>query len=177
MHCFQVDPINKRVEQKMAEAEQTESSTSKILFLGSGGGGKSTIFKQLGYIFNGQNDINLDDDQLRAKIYAQIVEQTQVAIKLYIDAEQTEFKPHTQLIQNQEIFPAPSTLSSKVADAIVFIWKNCEKLRQVMTEMTFKHKLLDESTMYFWNEMERIKQPNWTPNVSDLLHLRVKTTG
>eukprot|EP01083_Nonionella_stella_P207433 753568_1 len=176
-NCCQIDSTTRELDKRMKEEQQKEERTSKILFLGSGGGGKSTMFKQLGYIYNDSN--TKFDPLLKTKIYTQIIEQMQTAIELCLNSKQTnnnntKFTDSIITIQQHQQL---TNLPINVANAIQYIWKNSEILQSLMKNMSFTQKVFEETTIYFWNELDRIKQPNYSPNRTDFLNLREKTTG
>eukprot|EP01084_Bolivina_argentea_P063318 115647_1 len=179
--CCCVDATTREVDKKMASEEEIDQNTSKILFLGAGGAGKSTLFKQLSYIYNGAYSIKLDK-RLKQKIYSQITEQMQIALKISINSHQEEQMKRTNLelhehIQSIENHYDMTTFPPHVSDAIQYTWEHCKPLQTLMEQMSFRHKILEETSVYFWNELERIKQPDYAPNDLDFLNLREKTTG
>eukprot|EP01084_Bolivina_argentea_P282275 483139_1 len=191
-NCCQTDATTRELDKKMKEQEEIEENTAKILFLGSGGGGKSTIFKQLGHIYEGSYNVKFDI-RLKQKIYCQVIEQMQIAIKICtnqgtisetMDPDDDDNKHKTKTIESIETIQNHShsemydvSVPDIVLDAVQFIWNNCTALHTLMEDMSFKHKILEETTVYFWNDIERIKQSNYVPNDLDFLNLRVKTTG
>ena len=102
----------------------------------------------------------------------------QTALKIWNDAihskQDQEFAESIEIIQNHKDL---TVLPEVVADSIQFVWKNSKVLKESMDAMPFKHKILEETTVYFWNELERIKQANYTPTDLDFLHLTHRTTG
>eukprot|EP01083_Nonionella_stella_P230291 814219_1 len=176
-NCFNVDATSKAVDKQLDVEKTIEERTSKILFLGSGGGGKSTIFKQLGQIYNGSYEVAFDHN-LQIKIYTHITEQMQAALKLWDTSNENnnnnKLNESIEIVENhKDLTTFPETLSN----AIEFIWQNDSTLRKSINSMKFKHKILEETTVYFFNELQRIKQPNYIPNDLDYLYLRHRTTG
>eukprot|EP01083_Nonionella_stella_P214564 773033_1 len=177
-NCFNVDATNKALEQQLAVEEQKESSTVKILFLGAGGGGKSTIFKQLGRIYNGKYDIPFDEELVKT-IYTQITEQMQAALTIWniTSNKSYELDELNECIETVKNHKDLTTLPENVANAIQYIWQNSIVLKESMNSMKFTHKILAQNCLYFWNELDRIKQQDYIPNQLDFLHLNHHTTG
>jgi len=78
------DENTKMIDQRMDEESKADAAIHKLLILGPGGSGKSTIFKQL-QCLHGGGFSKKDSLMLRSYIYFQVTKQMQTAIKHYID--------------------------------------------------------------------------------------------
>ena len=68
--------------------------------------------------------------------------------------------------------------NDELAKAIQYIWKNEPKVKEgFRLEMNNKNKILDETTQYFWDEIDRIKDTDYVPNETDIINVRYRTTG
>ena len=81
--CSSNDPDsakNQQIDKLYLKDKKKDEQVNKILFLGSGGSGKSTIFKQLRAIYgNGYNEE--DRKTFIDHIHAQIIEQMKLALE------------------------------------------------------------------------------------------------
>eukprot|EP01083_Nonionella_stella_P053834 142240_1 len=176
--CYSSDKQNsKLIEQKMKENERLEKSLMKLLFLGPGGSGKSTIFKQLQWL-HGDGFQERDIMDLREHVNGQITSQMKVAIKHFLIEPVTDNTELADAIQQVDNFEAinPQMIAPEIAYCIEYIWKNDERLKDVFVKHHTR-QILDDTTEYFWNNMERITAPDYVPNKQDIIHIRNRTTG
>ena len=180
-NCSGADQNTKLIEQKMKEQEKYEASLKKLLFLGAGGSGKSTIFKQLQYL---HEDGFAEEDAIHLKrhIFFQIVLQMQVAMKhvekqaanedvkqdVEVDAELQTAIDKVREYTNQHV------LSADILEAIAHIWRSDSRLEGIFEG---HEKVLDESTQYFWDSIDRINDKDYVPSKKDILSVRYRTTG
>lgn len=68
--------------------------------------------------------------------------------------------------------------NDELADAIQYIWRNRKEIRNAFkNNAKVKNKILDETTEYFWNDIDRIKDKDYVPNETDIIKVRYRTTG
>eukprot|EP01083_Nonionella_stella_P009478 27292_1 len=177
------DTVTAEINNKLSADRHNQAKIQKMLFLGPGGSGKSTILKQLQWLhldgFSKQAALNL-----KHYIYVQTVSQMKNVILHYETTEEKRTYNDDIKLQNaiatvkKDMQHSAWTLSDTTADAIQYIWNNDEKIKKVFTDYeVFTHNTLDESTEHFWNQLDRIKAPNYIPNEDDILNVRCKTTG
>merc|ERR1719273_2376136 len=85
-----LDDNTKMINSKLREEENNERGDIKLLFLGPGGSGKSTIFKQLQYC-HGKGFGRLDAELLVDHIHFQVVYQMQECIQQYLSSTEHDF--------------------------------------------------------------------------------------
>ncbi|KAI9778991.1 MAG: Guanine nucleotide-binding protein alpha-2 subunit [Geoglossum umbratile] len=150
----------------------------KILLLGSGESGKSTIVKQMKIIH--QNGYTPEELGLyRLTIYKNLID---CAKALITAMEQFDIKPEKEAnnelityLMSYQVDPDPHTpLESKVGDAVTSIWKD-PAIKSVLEHQS-EFYLMD-SAPYFFDEALRIASPDYGPTESDVLRARTKTTG
>ena len=86
--------MNKTWNKALADEKRQDASVKKLLFLGSGGSGKSTLFKQLRTL-HGTGYLDKDRMQFKDHIFAQIVEQMRLClecIEMLREDEPDEYK-------------------------------------------------------------------------------------
>ncbi|KEF57830.1 guanine nucleotide-binding protein alpha-3 subunit [Exophiala aquamarina CBS 119918] len=150
----------------------------KILLLGSGESGKSTIVKQMKIIH--QNGYTQEERALyRLTIYKNLVD----CMKALLGAmQQFEIEPETQEVKDcveylleYNVDPDPDTpLDPKAADAVEAIWKDPSSSKTMERQSEF---YLMDSAPYFFDEVRRLAAPDYIPNEADVLRARTKTTG
>lgn len=150
----------------------------KILLLGSGESGKSTIVKQMKIIH--QSGFSKDElASFRPIIYKNVLDSAQAIVlamrKLGVDCELPANRQNTDRIINYTVEPSSSfSLSEEIAQAIHDVWRD-PVIPRVMDHSS-EFYLMD-SASYFFSEVMRIGQPNYLPTETDVLRARAKSTG
>ncbi|KAI8979410.1 guanine nucleotide binding protein, alpha subunit [Mycotypha africana] len=151
----------------------------KVLLLGSGESGKSTILKQMKIInLNGYSA-----DELftwRATVYRNVMECVQTIVQALMDEEipfeTAELNENVDRILSYRVSGNPkSQISPEIVALSKLLWKDpvvisCLKKR----EPAF---YLMDSAPYFFENLDRIGQASYVPNEQDVLRARLKTTG
>eukprot|EP01083_Nonionella_stella_P013752 38681_1 len=172
---------DKRLGRELQNEKRQDQSVKKLLFLGSGGSGKSTLFKQLRTL-HGTGYESKDKLQFKDHIFAQIVEQMRLClecIEILKEEEEEEYKDLELTGSGKEAadqLQSAATLqvTPQIADAIETLWK--EEAIQLIYNKRATMKI-DDSCAYFWDEVRRIAAPEYVPNDKDILLVRYRTTG
>ena len=89
--CAPKDEQDAAVQDELDQANRQDSEVKKLLFLGAGGSGKTTLFKQLQNI-HGKGFAARDRTQFKSQIYEQIMETMKIMIKKVQETD-PEFSP------------------------------------------------------------------------------------
>ncbi|KAH6906989.1 heterotrimeric G-protein alpha subunit, GPA3-like protein [Coprinopsis sp. MPI-PUGE-AT-0042] len=179
------DEIDKQIE----EDDRRLKKECKILLLGSGESGKSTIVKQMKIIHkNGFSPEELA--QFRPVVYKNIMESAHQVVNCMtkVGLDRVEYLnrmlmlTHLQAPANKNLDFYITTLrdthpyfSFEIAEAINQLWKD-PIIRKIMDENSSQFYLMD-SAGYFFSEILRIGQPGYLPNETDVLRARQKSVG
>eukprot|EP01084_Bolivina_argentea_P116741 207367_1 len=183
---------NKPITAALKKDAKVDKQIKKLLFLGSGGSGKSTLFKQLRSIHGGGYDRN-DYMTFIPHIHSQIIEQMQLAILCLLGDEddyENEYKNDGD--NKQEINPIKELsqdaqhaikliqsdhdhkLTFEIAGACKLLWN--EPLIKTIYDQRAIMKI-EDSSAYFWNKIDDIIKDNYCPDATDILMVRYRTTG
>lgn len=163
----------------MLPLEQKKAKEIRILLLGSGESGKSTIIKQMKIIH--QNGYTRDELLVvRPSVYRNIItgiEQVLTALaKLSLEATLTQCRAHIETLRGAEIDPDVDTsLPEAFVDAVNYIW--LEAGVKPIFERLSHNSYIYESIPYFFDHVSRIGKPDYVPTVEDVLRARIKTIG
>jgi len=172
---------NDKLDKELKKDKRADQSVKKLLFLGSGGSGKSTLFKQLRTL-HGTGYADKDRLQFKDHIFAQIVEQMRLCLEcidILKEDEPDEYKD-VELSdsgkQAADILQSAPTLqvNAQISEAIEILWK--EDAIRLIYDLRATMKI-DDSCAYFWDEVQRIAAPDYVPDDKDILLVRYRTTG
>ncbi|KAF5092229.1 hypothetical protein D0Z03_002967 [Geotrichum reessii] len=185
----------------------------KILLLGSGESGKSTILKQMKIIH--QNGYSQEDLLMyKTTVYKNLLDCAKAIVSAleqfnytFDENEESVVAPSTEsdetpsennavtlstpptlsaagkitpadleFIKSSIISPDPDTVfDPNLAVIISKLWAN-PIVKKMYTEQRAQFYIMD-SAPYFFNNVDRISDADYIPNVADILRARIKTTG
>ncbi|CAF4440629.1 unnamed protein product [Rotaria sp. Silwood2] len=185
--CIPRDPskqTNKLINEALERDRKEMNSESKLLLLGAGESGKSTVVKQMkikpvGIIFNENGYTKEECLHFKPVIFSNTI-QSMLAIlhamnRLQISFENINRKSdaeivltHAEIESNHEILP------EIVGQAIQALWNDAGVQACFLRSREYQ---LNDSAAYYLNSLDRLIQSDYIPTQQDVLHTRVKTTG
>ncbi|EAL90625.1 G protein alpha subunit [Aspergillus fumigatus] len=166
------------IDRRLEEDSRRLRRECKILLLGSGESGKSTIVKQMKIIH--QNGYTVEELALyRLTIYKNLLDCAKALIGAYhqfnLQPTSPKVREFIEFLSEYNIDPDPNTpLDPRIGDAVTYLWND------PCTSTALEHQnefYLMDSAPYFFEEAKRIAAPDYIPNVADVLRARTKTTG
>ncbi|XP_034448874.1 guanine nucleotide-binding protein G(o) subunit alpha-like [Hippoglossus hippoglossus] len=167
-----------KIEQDLCEHARTEMNVVKILMLGAAESGKSTLIKQIKIIhshgFSKQELISF-----QASVLDNLLTSMKFVLRgmgvLRINLANKKNKVHARSIlscsqclgDDQELLPF-------VAHALCVLWADQGVRAAAARGYEFE---LNDSALYFFENMSRIIAPNYVPTEPDVLRVRVRTCG
>ncbi|KAK4334913.1 hypothetical protein RTBOTA2_003665 [Rhodotorula toruloides] len=187
MGCGASTPVDPEAQARSAAIEKTLAQDRekmrremKLLFLGAGESGKSTIMKQFQLAY-GRPFTTEERDEYRDVIFDNAVRSMQVVIDAFdlLSIEIPEsLNEHIELLMsigdNPELSTDTGELKPDVGNAIATVWAFDGAKEAV--EMSHEFQLNDSASYYFDN-IARLVQAGYVPSDLDILRSRVKTTG
>eukprot|EP00301_Raphidiophrys_heterophryoidea_P019699 c4575_g1_i1.p1 GENE.c4575_g1_i1~~c4575_g1_i1.p1 ORF type:complete len:350 (-),score=88.44 c4575_g1_i1:250-1299(-) len=164
---------NKRISRLLGD--QNKNSPKRLLLLGAGQAGKSTIFKQVKLIYaDGFDQAALMN--YKVTIHANIIE----AIKTLLT--QVE-KRHMTLTADGNMAVAADLLSlgldqpvtKELGESIHQLWTTEEPIRTVYAMRSSFH--LADSADYMLNNVIRMADSKYVPTEEDVIRVRIRTSG
>jgi len=185
--CPGGDSETSRINREMRRHMNHDEDTIKLLFLGAGGSGKSTLFKQLKVL----HDNGLKEDErmtYQSSIYNNIVDGLKTLLEgnwsLNGDDDESD---------DQELEKPPNLVrcDEKLADyidnldeAAPVTEKNVEWLKKAWNDKGMQQTWgvrsqfqLQDSLKYFMDNIDRIAKERYIPSIDDVMHVRICTTG
>jgi len=180
--CFSSNtkPINKDVEDELRRSALAQRNEIKLLLLGAGESGKSTLFKQMKIIHH--NGFTQDEcmgyrDIIRSNVLQSMKSLIQATHKLGIPIETAENRQRAAKINDfdqETLLNINRIYSEELGRDLEALWAD-EGISRTYTQRN-QFQLLD-STEYFFKNIDRISNPDFVPTQQDVLRCRVKTTG
>lgn len=165
------------IEAQLKKDRLAMRSEIKMLLLGAGESGKSTVLKQMKLIHEGSYT------QEERESYLEIIlSNTIQSMHVLLDAmemmgialQNPDNNSRAQLIMDQPHQVDGDHLPAEVADAIAGLWKDGGVQACFARSREFQ---LNDSAQYYFDAIQRIGTPGYLPTDQDVLRSRVKTTG
>uniref|UniRef100_A0A8C5MY88 Guanine nucleotide-binding protein G(i) subunit alpha-2 n=1 Tax=Leptobrachium leishanense TaxID=445787 RepID=A0A8C5MY88_9ANUR len=169
---------SKNIDKNLREDGEKAAREVKLLLLGAGESGKSTIVKQMKII---HEDGYSEEEcrQYRAVVYSNTIQSIMAIIKamgnLKIDfGETARADDARQLFALSCTAEEQGVLPDDLAGVIRRLW--ADQGVQACFNRSREYQLND-SAAYYLNDLERIGRSDYVPTQQDVLRTRVKTTG
>jgi len=168
---------NKEIDQLLSKHGRQMRQEIKLLLLGPGESGKSTVFKQMKIIQ--KNGGYKPEELLTYKfiVYGNCITQMKVivsaAMKMGIEMENEENKARAARIAR--LPAAGDAWVPQVGEDIRELWHD----KGILSAYELRDKIfqLNDSASYFFSNIDRIVERDYLPTEQDVLRARVRTTG
>ncbi|CAO3670921.1 hypothetical protein G6F70_005436 [Rhizopus microsporus] len=168
---------NDQIEQQLRMEKLNEKNEVKLLLLGAGESGKSTILKQMKLIHDG--GFPLEEREAHKEIIFNNALQSILVIleamcNLGIELGDPKNKIHFDNIMRYETQVDNFTMPPDLVEGIKVLWQDSG------VQETFRRSneyQLNDSASYYFEHIERIGSPDYVPTDQDVLRSRVKTIG
>lgn len=180
--CQSVEDKEKKAQSDAIEKQLDKDKIAlknevKMLLLGAGESGKSTILKQMKLIHDGGYN-NDERESFKEIIFSNTVQSMRVILeameRMNIQLANADNKAHGIVIEDLPNQIEGDSLAPEIATAIKSLWADAGV--QVCFGRSSEYQLND-SAKYYFDSIDRIAQPNYMPDDQDVLRSRVKTTG
>ncbi|CAC5400508.1 GNAS [Mytilus coruscus] len=170
--------INKRIDEELKKEKQVYRATHRLLLLGAGESGKSTIVKQMRILHvNGfssderKNKIEDIKKNIRDAILTITGAMATLNPPVLLENPENQFRvDYMQDVASQKNFEYPYEFYEHTE----ILWK--DKGVQNCYERSNEYQLID-CAQYFLDRVHIVKQPDYTPTEQDILRCRVLTSG
>ncbi|KAI3994971.1 hypothetical protein MKX01_019785 [Papaver californicum] len=172
------------IERRIAQETKAEKHIQKLLLLGAGESGKSTIFKQIKLLFQ----TGFDDAELKSYtsvIFANVYQTIKILYDASKELAQNESDTMKYVLspENEGIGEKLSEIGSRLdhphltkelAHEIETLWKD-SAIQETYTRGNELH--VPDCANYFMDNLRRLSDANYVPTKEDVLYARVRTTG
>jgi len=168
---------NERIEAQLKKDKMMLRNEIKMLLLGAGESGKSTILKQMRLIHQGSYSEE-ERESYKEIIYSNTVQSMHVILDamemMGITLSDAQNGIRANIIMSLPHQIEGDCLDQHVGDAIYGLWQDAGVRKCFERSREFQ---LNDSAQYYFDSIQRIGAPNYMPSDQDVLRSRVKTTG
>ncbi|EFX86353.1 guanine nucleotide-binding protein G(i) subunit alpha [Daphnia pulex] len=169
---------SKKIDKDLRADGERAAREVKLLLLGAGESGKSTIVKQM-KIIHETGYSKEECEQYRPVVYSNTI-QSLMAIIRAMGQLRINFADSSRAVDDARLF---FTLAS-AADEGMLTYDLAQVMKRLWMDGGVQHCFsrsreyqLNDSAAYYLNALDRISAPNYVPTQQDVLRTRVKTTG
>ncbi|KAH9814822.1 guanine nucleotide-binding protein subunit alpha [Melampsora americana] len=168
---------NDEIEGQLKRDKMLLRNEIKMLLLGAGESGKSTILKQMKLIHEGSYTPT-ERESYKEIVFSNTIQSMAVILDamkmMQIPLSSIQLEPLAELIGSLPPQIEDSDLDPSAVQAIRLLW-NDSGVRQCFERS--REYQLNDSAAYYFDSIDRIGKPGYLPNDQDVLRSRVKTTG
>ncbi|KAJ9065511.1 guanine nucleotide-binding protein subunit alpha, variant 2 [Entomophthora muscae] len=162
---------------QMLKVEKLEAKEFKILLLGAGESGKSTIVKQMKLLHGGgfhTEEVKGYKEIIFSNLFNSMDVLLESLSKLGLSLESPQSPDHARFVQNfSRPFSEPQITPALTA-SLRYLWED-PGVQAAMLKSN-EIQIIDSATYYF-THLDRIASPDFVPSDQDILRSRIKTTG
>jgi len=151
----------------------------RMVLLGPGESGKSTFFKQLKILQEGENR-GWTESELRgwtSAIYSNLRTQMQILVKTHTEQEMEYSDESVKEVANKFLDQSNTEVAWKpeLGQWIKTLW-NEPSIKAIYNERD-RLFTLNDGAGFLFDAIDRINEPNYVPNAQDLLRVRIRSAG
>ena len=175
--CKESSKISREIDNQIIKDRHVAKDQFKLLLLGAGEGGKSTIVKQMKIIHGNGYSIE-EREHYRSIVHNNTFESLFAILQamekldiVFSNPNHSEYASKFLELKNDN---TNFEITPEIGRLMMFLW-NHEAVQRC-----FSHSIqyqLNDSANYFLNDLPRLSSPNYIPSERDVLKARVRTTG
>ncbi|KAI9493786.1 guanine nucleotide binding protein, alpha subunit [Zychaea mexicana] len=183
MGCCQSNEVhdgkarNEEIENQLKRDKLNMRNEVKMLLLGAGESGKSTILKQMKLIHDGGYSRD-EREAFKEIIFSNTVQSMRVILEamdnMGVALAQSANRQHAGVIMEMPSQIERESLPNDVTLAVKTLWKDTNLMSVFDRSREYQ---LNDSAKYYFDSIDRIGDINYVPTDQDVLRSRVKTTG
>ncbi|KAI6226398.1 Guanine nucleotide-binding proteinG(I) subunit alpha [Aphelenchoides fujianensis] len=168
---------SRKIDAKLKADHEKNTNEFKLLLLGAGESGKSTVLKQMRIMYsNGYSD---EERRSYKPVVYQNTIQSMMAILKAMGSLHIEFDSPLRKQDAHVLVTALQTMNEgEISPEIIVLMKrlwNDRGLQECVGRS--REYQLNDSARYYLNALDRISLPEYVPTQDDVLRTRIKTTG
>uniref|UniRef100_A0A1I7UMX9 Guanine nucleotide-binding protein G(K) subunit alpha n=1 Tax=Caenorhabditis tropicalis TaxID=1561998 RepID=A0A1I7UMX9_9PELO len=168
---------SRKIDRLLREDAESSNRTVKLLLLGAGESGKSTILKQMRII----HDVGYTTEErkvFRGVVYGNIILSLNALIKameqLKIEWGTQDHESDARKLLSFSTTGEEDELPEELVVLMKSVWSD-DGIQKCLERS--REYQLNDSAAYYLSQLDRICAPNYVPTQDDILRTRIKTTG
>jgi guanine nucleotide-binding protein G(i) subunit alpha len=166
---------SRAIDQVLKKDGKVFTNEVKLLLLGAGESGKSTIAKQMKIIYL-KGFSEQERRPFREIVYSNVIMSMRALVlaveKFGLDLSD-ENKDRGRMFKSNTIL-FEQTLTPEISDAVLHLWSDAAVQEAYGKRSEYQ---LTDSAEYFFSQLSTVTDPNYLPSEQDILHCRARTTG
>mmetsp|Transcript_19024 Transcript_19024/g.31131 ORF Transcript_19024/g.31131 Transcript_19024/m.31131 type:complete len:382 (+) Transcript_19024:46-1191(+) len=166
---------SKAIDKLMKEDHQKDKQKIKLLLLGTGESGKSTLFKQMKVLY-GQNFSLQERERWTVTVYGNIVSNIKTLLEhtiLYRTIQDEALRGEVDRVLELED-GKDALVDEEVGTLVKAFWNDPDVQNTWRQRAEFQ---VQDSLKFYCEEIDRIMQDDYIPTEQDILRARVRTSG
>jgi len=171
------DQKSREIDKLLHKYQSHHNNDVKILLLGPGESGKSTVFKQMKIIQDSGGFTAEERLNFKPVVYSNCISQMRVLVQNAAKLK-VPFKRQENLKFAQDLLQLPhagNVWTPEIGAAIKSLWEDTG-IQNVYSQRDSMFQLNDTAD-YFFSNVDRFLDPNYIPTTADVLRVRVRSTG
>jgi len=171
--------ISRNIQKKITDDYNQTRDVIKLILLGAGESGKSTIFKQMKILY-GEGFSDTDRAEFKKFVHSNIIEGMRTlceASRMLGLVDQVAAKQELNYlisIPDNLCFGTSVNLTPQISQMIKTLWSD-NGIQATWSQRS--HIQVPEALQYYFNDIDRITHPDYLPSIDDVLRARVRTSG
>jgi len=169
--------VTAHIDKIMKEDKRLEEQVRKVLLLGTGESGKSTILKQMKIVYDhGFSDV--EKETFIPAMHINTLESMQALVHEQQE-NKVSFSTEEEAAVNTlvKVLPTEDFVTPEVLAAIQLLWKNDAIRTQCAKRASDRLFRVVECAPYLFDNASRFWAKGYVPTESDILRVRLRTTG
>jgi hypothetical protein len=164
--------MDKKISKDQHASMRRQEDIIKLLLLGAGESGKSTIFKQMKILYGQAWD---SDEMLSLKpvVFANIIQNMRLVLE-YADVNGIDLGDLSDIAKTFISLPDDADVTGENGKLVKKLWANTG-VKEAWSKRSGFQVL--ECLEYYCKEIDRISAPGYIPTQQDILQARVRTSG
>lgn len=161
---------SRQIEAELAKEKAREESKLKLLLLGAGESGKSTLFKQMKILYSGKGKNAFTEAEREGRvpvIHGNIYNDLKVVLNACTPEDQAAYKEFMAISKDNLDLPSRKDLLLRLWEDPVVAAKWADR----------GDVQVQDSLEYYMDKISEVLSPGYIPSIQDILRSRVRTTG
>jgi GTPase SAR1 family protein len=166
---------NKRIEAETEQLQKSLDRAKRVLLLGTGESGKSTLFRQSRLLY-GKGFDKKELETFKIIITANIIDGMRELVRNTESGLLEEIQDSRDFFMKLDEYDIVEKIDSEISKHVQKLW-NHSAIQDTYKERSKRRIIVQDNVRYFFNKISEIEKPDYIPVDQDIFCLRQATTG